>query len=321
MTQITITGGCGFIGLNLTEHLLSSTDWHIIILDNLSSGSKENLEHLDGFSPERITFLKGDIRDRETVADALQGSTYLVNLAAQVGVIPSVEDPFEDADINIFGLLNVLTEAAEGNITRLVQASSAAPLGEQTPPLDEKKPPRPLSPYGASKLAGEGYCSAFAGSYDLDTVALRFSNVYGPHSYTKGSVVAKFLRQMLRNERVAIYGDGDQTRDFIHARDIARAIYLALTEELPNRFELFQIATGTETTINTLYHMITEEMEPHGYTVADPYYEPARKGEIYRNYADISKAEKILGYRPSVPLSAGIAETVTWFIQHNPYGQ
>jgi UDP-glucose 4-epimerase len=320
MSQVTITGGCGFIGLNLTEYLLSRTDWHIVILDNLSSGSAENLKQLEGYTPERVTFQQGDIRNQEDVADALRGSTSVVNLAAQVGVIPSIENPFEDAEINIIGLLTVLTEAAEQNVTRVVQASSAAPLGEQMPPLDEEKVPQPLSPYGASKLAGEGYCSAFAASFTLDTVALRFSNVYGPHSYTKGSVIAKFIKHMLRNEPVTIYGDGNQTRDFIHARDISHGIYLALTTDVPNRFDLFQIATGKETTVNDLYQIIKDEMERQGYTVAEPVYTPAREGEIYRNYADISKAEHMLGYTPSVPLSEGILETVEWFTQNNPYG-
>lgn len=312
---VLITGGCGFIGLNLVEYILEKTNWNINIIDNLSSGKKENLKNINGFSSRRVYVFKEDIRNKEEIIDVIKGCDYVVNLAAQVGVIPSIKDPFEDAEINIIGMLNVLNASVEENIEKFVQASSAAPLGEQEPPLNERGIPQPLSPYGASKSAGEGYCSAYANSFNLNTVALRFSNVYGPNSYQKGSVMAKFIRQMLNNNRVTIYGDGNQTRDFIHARDISQAIYLALTKNLTKKYELFQIATGKETTINNLYCIIRDEMETYGYQVLDPKYENLRQGEIYRNYADIRKAKKLLGYKPSIPLGRGIKETVEWFIQ------
>jgi len=313
--RILITGGCGFIGLNLTEYILKKTDWKINIIDNLTSGKREYLENINGFSSERVEFFKGDIRKKEEVIDAIKGCDYIVNLAAQVGVIPSIENPFEDAEINIMGTLNVLNAAVKENVERFIHASSAAPLGEQESPLNEKKVPQPLSPYGASKLAGEGYCSAYANSFNLSTIALRFSNVYGPMSYQKGSVVAKFIKQMLNNERVTIYGDGNQTRDFVYAQDISRVIYLALTKNLPEKYELFQIGSGKETTINRVYQIIRQEMEKQGYDILAPKYDNPRQGEIYRNYCDINKARRVLGYKPFVLLEEGIKRTVEWFIK------
>ncbi len=313
--KILVTGGCGFVGVNLIEYLLRETDWNINVLDNLSTGKREHLENINRYSSERVTLFKGDIRDEEDVMDAIRGCKYVVNLAAHTDVIHSIDDPMNDAEINIFGTLTVLNAAVEEQCAKVVHASSAAPLGEQEPPAHETQVPQPLSPYGASKLACEGYCSAYAGSFDLNTVALRFSNVYGPHSYHKGSVVALWIKQLLRNKQPVIYSDGNQTRDFIHSKDIANAIHLALTTDLPTSYELFQIATGKETTVNALYRMIQQELKMHGYNVPSPQYEEERAGEIYRNYANISKAKQVLGYTPSISLKEGIRETVKWFIE------
>ncbi|MEA1994353.1 MAG: GDP-mannose 4,6-dehydratase [Euryarchaeota archaeon] len=313
--NILVTGGAGFIGVNLIKYLLKGTEWKINVLDNLSTGKKDHLSAIDNYTPERVTFLKGDIRNKKDAENAARDCDYIVNLAAQTDVMESIDNPLNDAKINILGTINVLNAAVKEGCRRVVHASSAAPLGEQEPPVHEQKVPCPLSPYGASKLACEGYCSTYAGSYNLNTVALRFSNVYGPYSYHKGSVVALWIKQLLRDERPVIYGDGNQTRDFIHAKDIATAIYLSLTTELPSTYELFQIATGEETIINALYRIIREELEKKNYTVPEPQYKEERAGEIYRNYADISKAKKLLGYTPSISLKDGTRETVGWFVK------
>ena len=314
--KILITGGCGFIGLNLVEYLLKKTEWNINIIDNLSAGKKENLEKINNFSHKRVQFIEGDMRNKRKIDAIIRDCDNVVHLAAQTGVIPSIKEPLKDAEINIMGTLNVLHAAVEEGIEKVVYASSAAPLGETSPPLNEKKVPQPLSPYGASKLACEGYCSAYAHSFNLHTVALRFSNAYGPYSYHKQSVVATLLKQILNKERITIYGTGNQTRDFIHAYDVSKAIYLAITTDLSDKFELFQIATGKETTVNTLYEIIKKEMETHGFSVMKPRYTNPREGEMYRNYADIGKAKKLLDYKPSVSLNLGIKGTVRWFIQH-----
>ncbi|MBD3355151.1 NAD-dependent epimerase/dehydratase family protein [Candidatus Woesearchaeota archaeon] len=315
MTKILITGGCGFIGSNLVEFLIQKTDWQINILDNLSNGDIKDLENINEFD-NRCNFFEGDIRKKEDIIEAIDNCDFVVNLAAQAGVISSIEDPQLDAEINIKGLINVLQSGAEGGIKRIIQASSAAPLGEQKMPLNEKKVPKPLSPYGASKLAGEGYCSAFSSSYDLNVVALRFSNVYGPRSYEKGSVIPKFIKETLDNDQVTIYGDGNQTRDFIYVKDICNAIYLALTENLENKFELLQIATGKETSVNELFKILKKSLEEQKINVKNPKYVKARKGEILRNYADISKAKSLLNYGPKVDLTEGIDKTIKWFIEN-----
>ncbi|MFW6176086.1 MAG: GDP-mannose 4,6-dehydratase [Thermoplasmatota archaeon] len=316
MIRVLVTGGCGFIGTNLIEYLLDVTEWNISVLDNLSVGKLEYLKSIKGYSEERIDFFKGDITDKEDVEESIEGCEYVINLAAQTSVIDSIDHPKEDAEINILGTINLLKSSVENNVSKFTQASSAAPLGEQEMPIHERKVPQPLSPYGASKLACEGYCSAFSGSYDLETVALRFSNVYGPKSWHKGSVVAKFIKQILDNEVPIIYGDGRQTRDFIHTKDISKALYLATVTELKDSFELFQIATGVETSINKLYEVIEEKMSENGFEVPEPKYGEERAGEIYRNYADISKAENILDYEPEIDLEEGIEGCIEWFMNN-----
>jgi len=318
MERFLVTGGCGFIGTNLIEYLIEETDHKITILDDLSQGKTEYLKSISNYSEERIDFIKGDIRDEKDVEVAMKDSDHVINLAAQTDVITSVKQPKEDADINIMGTLTLLEEAVKRDIDRFVQASSAAPLGEQEMPIHEERVPQPLAPYGASKLACEGYCSAYAGSYSLNTVALRFSNVYGPNSWHKGSVVAKFIKQILNGETPTIFGDGGQTRDFIHTKDISHALYLACIEELEKDFELFQIGTGKETSINELYSRLKTKLQSKGIDVPEADHGERRDGEIYRNYTDITKAKEKLGYEPQVTLEQGLDETIDWFLNDHP---
>ncbi len=316
MKRALITGGCGFVGTNLVEYLLERTDWYLTVLDNLDVGKLEYLQGVKGYTEERVTFIQGDIRDEEAVDEAVKNVDYIINLAAQTSVIDSIEEPMRDADINIEGTINLLEHGLDEDIDRFIQASSAAPLGEQEMPIHEGKVPQPMAPYGASKLACEGYCSAYSGSHGLETVALRFSNVYGPKSWHKGSVVSKFIKQIIDGETPTIYGDGGQTRDFIHTEDISQALHLACVEQLDQKYELFQVATGRETSINELYDLIEDKLEKHEVEVPEPIYGDARSGEIYRNYAEIDKIKEELGYEPKVGLEDGIEETVEWFMEN-----
>jgi len=311
--KVLITGGCGFIGTNLVEYLLEKTNWKINILDNLSTGDFKNLKKIKNFSKKRISFLKGDIRNKKDIEKVIKGCDFVVNLAAQTGVISSQDNPLEDASINILGIIKFLEESRKFKIEKFLQASSAAPLGEQKMPLNENKVPKPLSPYGASKLAGEGYCSAFSASFGLNTVVLRISNVYGPFSKSKESVISNFVKSILEGKSVIIYGDGKQTRDFIYVKDVCEVIYLSLIKKLPHNFELFQIGTDKETSINNLFEIIKKEFERRGNKVKEPIYKPERKGEIRRNYADITKVKKILGFKPKTRLQQGIKKTIDWF--------
>ncbi|MFO7992058.1 MAG: GDP-mannose 4,6-dehydratase [Thermoplasmata archaeon] len=317
MVKILITGGCGFIGTNLIDFIMEKTDWHVNVLDDLSVGKLEYLKSLKYYDETRIDFHRGDIRSEEDVKPAIIGCDYAVHLAAQTDVMKSIDDPEKDADINIMGTINVLKMAVDEGIKAVSFSSSAAPLGDQEQPVHEGKVPQPLSPYGASKLSCEGYCSAFAGSYNLSTSALRFSNVYGPNSWHKGSVVAKFIKQILDGDVPVIYGDGKQTRDFIHTEDISNAVYLSLINSSPG-FDLYQLGTGEETGVNSLYYKIKDIMEKKvdDIKVPEPAYGEERTGEIYRSYCDVSKAMNELGYEPQVSIDDGLEETVDWFLEN-----
>jgi len=314
-----ITGGCGFVGVNLIARLRERGDY-VRVFDNLSVGSRDDLGAVTEFAeisepgdavPGQVELMVGDITDAEAAMRAAEGVDAVVHLAAQTGVMPSVEDPRFDCEMNVQGTLNMLMAARGAGAKGFVMASSSAPLGEQDPPVSEMKVPRPLSPYGASKLAGEGYCSAFYGSFGLNTVALRFSNAYGPYSFKKGSVVALFFRKALRGETLTIYGDGEQTRDFIHASDLAQAIIKGA--ESGKGGEVYQIATGVETSVNELTSAIKRLVERDTDIRVTVEKLPARKGEIVRSVSDISKARRLIGYDPAVRLEDGLEETWAWF--------
>ncbi len=307
--KILITGGMGFIGLNLIEFLLNNTEFEIISLDK-STNIPEELER-----NERIKIINGTLEEKELL-EATRNVDYVVHLAAQTSVIKSVENPKEDAMTNIIGLINLLNACVKNQVKKVVFASSGAVLGEQEQPINEDKVPKPSSPYGASKHAGEGYCSAFSSSHGLNITSLRFSNVYGPKSEEKGSAVSKFIRQALNNEKITIYGDGEQTRDLIHVSDICNAISLSLTKELQSKYSLFQIGSGTQTSVNKLYRIIKEELANNGINTPEPIYAEKRKGEVEHSYFDIEKARKELGYRPKISVEEGVKQTVRWFLDN-----
>ena len=299
LKTILITGGCGFIGTNLAEYL-SGKGYRVRILDNLSSSSQVWTVNPPP-TQQTAELIIGDIRDKDMVNQALKGVDAVVHLAAHTSVVGSLENPEENWDININGTLNLLEACRQNRVDKFIFASSNAAVGEQTPPIDERTIPRPLSPYGASKLAGEALCSAYYHSFGLKTISLRFSNCYGPYSDHKSSVIARFMGWAREGKPLIIYGDGNQTRDFIHVVDVCQAIYLSLMT-LDFYSEVFQIASGVETTINELAEMIKvvirEELPIN--------HEPERKGDIKRNYADISKAKATLGFRPKVELREGL---------------
>lgn len=305
MTSYLVTGGCGFIGVNLVSRLVGRGD-RVRVLDNLSLGRREDIE------PLAAELEVGDIRDYATVAKACKGADVVVHLAAHTRVVESVSDPELNFEINAIGTMNVLRACREAGVRKMILASTGgAILGEQEPPVHEGMVPRPVSPYGASKLVGEAYCSAFFGSYGLNTVALRFSNVYGPYSYHKGSVVAQFFRNLMQKEPLVIYGDGEQTRDFLYVTDLVEAILLADKGDTPG--EVFQIASGRETSLRALLDAMKKAIPELTFDVR---YEPVRAGEIRRNYASIEKARRMLGYDPKTRLEDGLKNTWRWFLSH-----
>jgi UDP-glucose 4-epimerase len=270
-------------------------------------GRREDLESLGA------QLVIGDIRDREVVVEAVKGCEVVVHLAAHTRVIESVSDPALNFEVNVLGTMNVLQVSHAAGVRKFTFASTGgAILGEQNPPVHEEMVPRPVSPYGASKLAGEAYCSAFAGSFGLNTVALRFSNVYGPYSYHKGSVVAQFFKNLLQGQPLTIYGDGSQTRDFVFVDDLVDAILLADQHDTPG--EVFQIASGQETSIAELVRLMKGVLPGLCFRIR---HEPARAGEISRNYARIEKASRMLAYNPRMQLQEGLYRTWQWFQSKN----
>lgn len=304
MKNILITGGCGFIGQNLIAQINRRNSYdRIVVLDNESLGS------FNGNIPDNVTFLKGDVRSQDDLRQAMQDCSRVVHLAADTRVMDSIENPAYNFEVNVIGTFNLLTIARELSVEGVINASTGgAIIGEAEPPVHEGMVPRPMAPYGASKLAAEGYGHAFSGAYGLNVMSLRFSNVYGPLSLHKGSVVAHFLRKILKGEPLTVYGDGSQTRDYVFVEDLCDGICRAL--EAPTA-GVFQLGTGRPTSINDLISIIRD-------TVDDParievHYEDWREGEIRHTHCDISHARRMLGYSPDTELSQGIARTWEWF--------
>ena len=319
-----ITGGCGFIGRSLVARLLKAgvPSGRIRIVDNLSVGTLQDLEAAvqvrsgsAGWTAanDGAALHVADIRDGAAIKEALKGADVIVHLAACTGVQPSVENPFFDCETNVIGTLNCLEAARLGSAKRFVFASSGAPLGNVTPPIHEEVVPHPISPYGASKMAGEGYCSAYFHCFGLETVALRFGNVYGPLSSKKSSIVAKFIRRALASEPLEIYGDGSATRDYIFIEDLTRAIILAVTRAGTGG-EIFQIATNHETTVGEVTAHLVDILAANGITGVTVVHGDARKGDMQRNYSDTTKAKTHLGWTCEHTLRQGLEHTVSWFL-------
>lgn len=304
---ILITGGCGFIGANTVKHLITY-GYKIRVLDNLSAGNKENLVST-GCNLVATDLIIGDIRDKDTVNKAVENTDAVIHLAAQTNVVESLTKPQENWDINVTGTLNLLEACRLLGVRTFVLASSNAVLGEQASPVDETKVPKPISPYGASKLACEALSTAYYHSFGLNTISLRFANCYGPYSKHKKSVIAKFISGVRQQKPLIIYGDGKQTRDFIHADDICQAIHICLTTPKSISGEIFQIASGKETSINEIASM----MKDIANNDVKLLYKPRRKGEIERNYSNITKAKKMLGFDPKVELRNGLYDLWKWY--------
>ncbi|MFC1576144.1 NAD-dependent epimerase/dehydratase family protein [Candidatus Omnitrophota bacterium] len=299
-----VTGGCGFIGTNLINKISGQIP-NIRVIDNLSVGRYENIEQ---FGAE---FIKGDIRDSGLIEKCLQGVELVIHLAAHTGVVNSVEDPSSDFEVNAASTFNLLNLSKRHGVKKVIFASTGgAILGERTPPIHEGMVPKPISPYGASKLAAEAYCLAFWGSYGLKTTILRFSNVYGQYSNNKSSVVAQFMKDILANKTLAVYGDGKQTRDFLFAEDLVSAVLSAVG--FNGEADVFQIASGKEVSILELVDMLKKVC---GRPDLKIHFKPARQGEVRRNFSKIDKAKKILNYKPVVDLETGLRKTWEWFLK------
>jgi len=303
--RILITGGCGFIGSNLIKILtkLRLCD-EILVLDNETTGDSASLSQY----PHR--FIKGDVRDRKLVDNAICDVDAVVHLAADTGVIDSIKNPVYNFEVNVHGTLNILEAMRKYKVPCLVNASTGgAIIGDVVPPVHELMPVNPASAYGASKAAAEAYCSAYSQSYGLSITSLRFSNVYGPLSLHKGSVIAAFMKKIIRNETCEVYGDGSQTRDFIFVGDLCKGIIQALNN---NQSGVFQLGSGRPNSVNEIINLLRKLTGKN--ENLNVIYHDFRAGEVRHNFTDISKAKQYLGFNPEVELLNGIKATWDYFI-------
>jgi UDP-glucose 4-epimerase len=301
--KMTVTGGAGFIGSNLVR-LLRSFDHRVTVIDDLSSGYRENLHEL----PE-VELIEGSILDEEAVQRAVAAADVVFHLAASVGNKRSIDNPVLDSQINVIGTLNVLEAARRAGVRKVVYSSSAGIFGElRTMPVAEDHAIAPCSPYGASKLAGEKHGLVYAELYDLEVVALRYFNVYGPNQRfdAYGNVIPIFVFQMLRGEPITIFGDGEQTRDFIHVADVARAnLQAAEAEGISGAFNL---GSGERITINRLAQLIAERVpQATGIRSGAP-----RPGDVRHSLADVRAAAGAFGFGPRVGIEEGLTGYVEW---------
>lgn len=298
--KVLVTGGSGFIGSHLVDRLVAE-GYGVRVLDDLSSGKLENIAgHLrDG----GLEFVQGDVRDSSVVSKCLDGVDAVVHLAALIDIAASVANPDLTYDVNVTGTFNLLKQAEKTKVTKFVFASSTAVYGDaKVLPIKEDSVLSPISPYAASKAAGEAFCSAFSNCYGLDTVRLRFFNVYGPRSgITEYSgVITKFLGRAVNGQDLIIYGDGEQTRDFIYVSDVVEALMRALKTDVKG--DVFNVCTGSPTTINKLVKTLRAVTE-RNLVVR---HSAPRTGDILFSNGDPSKAAQKIGFKAKVSLKTGL---------------
>lgn len=309
MSKLLITGVAGFIGSSLAHALVAKGET-VRGLDNLSTGKPENISSIR----DRIDFRKADLLDLGAVRDACRGVDYVLHQAALASVPRSVEDPIASNQANVDGTLNVLVAAKEARVKRVIYAASSSAYGD-TPTLPKREDmiPNPISPYAVAKLAGEHYMASFYRVYGLETVSLRYFNIFGPRqdpSSQYSGVLAKFIPIMLRGEQPTIFGDGEQSRDFTYIDNAVSANLLACTapaDQVAGR--MFNVAIGQRANLNQTFEVLKKLTGYKG----DAAYGPAREGDVKHSLADISLAEKHLGYRMLVDFEEGLRRTVEWY--------
>lgn len=310
MPEYLVTGGAGFIGGHLAERLVRDGK-SVRILDNFSSGREANLRPWG----DRAEIIRDDIRDRAAVARAMAGVRVVFHLAAMPSVPKSVADPLTSHDVNVNGTLNVLLAARDAHVQRLVFTSSSAVYGDSpTLPKREDMTPTPISPYGLHKLIGEQYCALFTRTYGLQTLCLRYFNVYGPRQDPQSEYAAaipKFITTLLAGRAPTVFGDGLQTRDFTYVANIVDANLAAASAAPEAVGQTFNIAGGRRISVNELITTINSILG----TAIAPAYAPPRPGDVLHSLADITKAHRLLDGTPRVELTEGLRRTVEWFRQ------
>ncbi|HVM61266.1 MAG TPA: SDR family oxidoreductase [Verrucomicrobiae bacterium] len=303
-----ITGGAGFIGSNVAEHL-AGQGRSVRIFDNFSSGKRSNVSAL----ANQAEIVEGDLRDPKAVAQACQGARFVLHLGAMPSVTRSVEDPRTTSEANILGTVNLLIAARDAGVKRVVFSSSSSVYGDTpTLPKREDMPPSPLSPYAVHKITGEYYCRIFWQLYGLETVSLRYFNVFGPRQDPQSqyaAVIPRFITAILNDRPPTIYGDGKQTRDFSHVENVIDANLIACEAPKEALGQSFNIACGGRVSLLELVDTVNKIL---GKNIA-PKLDPPRPGDILHSQADIAKAEKLLGWKPRVNFREGIEKAVAWY--------
>jgi UDP-glucose 4-epimerase len=304
-----VTGGAGFIGSNLVRALLARGD-EVRVLDNFSTGNRRNLESLDA------ELVEGDLRSYERVAAAVNGVEVVFHQGALPSVPRSIQDPLTSSAVNVEGTLNVLLAARDAGVRRVVFASSSSVYGDAPGmPRRESQALAPLAPYAVSKLAAEQYCMVANRVFGLETVALRYFNVFGEHQDPLSgyaAVIPKFIRIMLDGERPTIFGDGETSRDFTHVENVVAA-NLAAAAEPAAAGRVMNVAIGSSHTLNelvqTLGRLLDSDLEPD--------YAPPRPGDVTESMADVSLARELIGYEPSIAFEEGLERTIAWIVEQS----
>lgn len=301
-----VTGGAGFIGSHIV-HALVEQGHDVVVLDNLSTGRRQNLDEV----AKRIELIEGTVEDPATCARASKGADYVFHEAAVVSVPQSMAEPEKTHQVNTGGTLNVLKAAADAGAKRVVFASTSAVYGRGEPPLDEARKTDVLSPYAATKLAGEEYLRMFHNAYGLETVSLRYFNVFGPRQLAEGgyaAVIPKFIESAVAGRRPGIFGDGTQVRDFVFVGDVVRANLLAASVK-DAAGQSFNVGSGSHTTLLDLWRVICNVVG----IKLEPDFKPPRAGDIHTSMAIVDKARTTLGFQAKTKLEDGLRQTIDYF--------
>lgn len=314
--KVLITGGAGFIGSNIVEQLLQHSDVELVrVIDNLATGSKDNISEF--LNNPKFEFMEADIRDYTSCLQATRGTDAILHQAALGSVPRSIQKPIDTNDFNINGTLNLFFAAKESNIKKVVFASSSSTYGTNTDlPKLEEKIGEPLSPYAVTKLVTEMYAKVFSRIYDFRYIAFRYFNVFGPRQSPAGAyaaVVPIFFREMMAGRSPVINGNGQQSRDFTYVGNVVDVNIGTLYNDNPESWgNIYNVAYGSKTSLNELYNYIAELT---GYT-GKPNYGPDRLGDIKDSLANISKAQQLLNYKPSISIKDGLQKTYDWFLKN-----
>ena len=320
MSRVFVSGGAGFIGSHICERLLEMNH-EVVCFDSLITGSTNNITHLEGKSG--FVFIENDLRNEEDVGSALSDCTHVCHQAALGSVPRSIENPILTNEINITGSLNLLFQSVQKSVERFVFASSSSVYGDNlVMPKKEENTGKPLSPYAVTKSALEDYTRVFNEIYEIDTIGLRYFNIFGPRQSPAGAyaaVIPIFMKLLMDGERPVIFGNGEQTRDFTYVKNSVDANILALFADVPDAYgKTFNVACGSTYSINDIFGMIHEELNEIGALEGkiDPKYGPDRTGDILDSLADLNNVKKYLNYSPKITVEDGIRETVRWFVEN-----